>query len=68
MKTNIGTIDRGLRIGVGALLIVLALMGKIGWWGWLGLIPLATGFVRFCPLYPLLGINTCSVKRDGDVE
>jgi conserved domain protein len=66
-QTNIGMLDKGLRIGVGALLIALALFGVIGWWGWLGLIPLATAFVRFCPLYALFGINTCPLKRpDGE--
>ena len=66
-QTNIGTLDKGLRIGVGALVIALALFGVIGWWGWLGLIPLATAFVRFCPLYALFGINTCPLKRpDGE--
>ena len=66
-QTNIGTLDKELRIGVGALLIALALFGVIGWWGWLGLIPLATAFVRFCPLYALFGINTCPLKRpDGE--
>ena len=59
MKTNVGTIDRVLRILVGALLIALTLTGTIGLWGWIGLVPLATGVVRFCPLYPLLGISTC---------
>ena len=66
MKVNVGTVDRVLCIAVGAVLILLAVMGKIGWWGWLGLIPLATGIVRFCPLYPLLGINTCPLKRNDD--
>ena len=66
-QTNIGMLDKGLRIGVGALLIALALFGVIGWWGWLGIIPLATAFVRFCPLYALFGINTCPLKRpDGE--
>ena len=59
MKANVGTIDRVLRILVGALLIALTLTGIIGLWGWIGLVPLATGVVRFCPLYPLLGISTC---------
>ena len=59
MKTNVGTIDRVLRILVGVLLIALTLTGIIGLWGWIGLVPLATGVVRFCPLYPLLGISTC---------
>ncbi|HCF2368865.1 Protein of uncharacterised function (DUF2892) [Ectopseudomonas oleovorans] len=59
MKTNVGTLDRGLRIVVGVVLIALSLFGVIGWWGWLGVLPLATGLFRFCPAYPLLGINTC---------
>ncbi|WP_460136315.1 YgaP family membrane protein [Pseudomonas sp. S1_E04] len=59
MKTNIGTLDRSLRIVVGLLLIVLSLTGVIGLWGWIGLVPLATGIFRFCPLYTLLGIKTC---------
>jgi len=59
MKSNVGGIDRILRIAVGALLVALAAMNVVGWWGWLGLIPLATGFFRFCPAYPLLGISSC---------
>ncbi|SCW35954.1 MULTISPECIES: DUF2892 domain-containing protein [unclassified Pseudomonas] len=59
MKANIGTIDRGARIAVGLVLIILALTGSIGAWGWIGLVPLATGIFRFCPLYSLLGIKTC---------
>lgn len=60
MKANIGTIDRSLRIVVGLLLIGLSLSGVIGLWGWIGLVPLATGAFRFCPVYTLLGIKTCS--------
>ena len=59
MKSNVGGIDRILRIAIGALLVALAAMNVVGWWGWLGLIPLATGFFRFCPAYPLLGISSC---------
>ena len=59
MKANVGTIDRVLRILVGVLLIALTLTGTIGLWGWIGLVPLSTGVLRFCPLYPLLGISTC---------
>ena len=59
MKANVGTIDRVVRILVGVLLIALTLTGIIGLLGWIGLVPLATGVVRFCPLYPLLGISTC---------
>jgi hypothetical protein len=54
MKTNVGGIDKIARIGVGLLLIVLALMGTIGPWGWIGIVPLATGLFNFCPLYSLI--------------
>ena len=60
MKANIGTIDRGLRVVAGLLLIGLSLSGVIGMWGWIGLVPLATGIFRFCPVYTLLGIKTCN--------
>ncbi len=56
MKANVGTIDRVLRILAGVVLIALTLTGTIGLWGWIGLVPLATGVFRFCPLYPLLGM------------
>ena len=62
MKFNVGGIDRLLRIVVGALLIVLAAMGTIGVWGYIGVVLLGTGLVRFCPVYPLLGLNTCPMK------
>ena len=59
MKANIGTLDRSLRIAAGLLLLTLSLSGVIGLWGLVGIVPLATGLFRFCPLYPLLGISTC---------
>ena len=59
MKTNVGSIDRSLRIAVGLILIGLSLSGSIGLWGWIGVVPLATGLFRMCPAYSLLGINTC---------
>jgi len=63
MKSNVGGIDRILRITVGLVLIALAAVGTIGWWGYLGLIPLATGVFRFCPAYPLLGgFSTCKTR------
>lgn len=62
MKSNVGGIDRVLRIAVGIVLIALAATGTVGWWGWLGVVPLLTGLVGFCALYPLLGLNTCPLK------
>ncbi|MFP6860431.1 DUF2892 domain-containing protein [Pseudomonas sp.] len=59
MKANIGTLDRSLRIAASLLLLALSLSGVIGLWGLIGIVPLATGLFRFCPLYPLLGISTC---------
>ena len=63
MSSNVGTVDRALRIIVGLVLIGLAATGTVGWWGWLGAIPLFTGLFRFCPAYGLLGINTCPLKK-----
>ncbi len=59
MQANIGTIDRALRVVAGILLIALSLFGVIGLWGWIGVVPLATGLFRFCPAYRLLGLSTC---------
>lgn len=58
MKTNVGGIDRILRIVLGLVLIGLTLTGTIGVWGWIGVVPLATGFMSFCPLYTMIGMNT----------
>ena len=62
MKTNVGGIDRILRVVLGLVLIGLALTGTIGVWGWIGVVPLATGFMSFCPLYTMIGVNTCPKK------
>lgn len=59
MKCNVGGFDRVLRIVAGLALIALAATGTVGLWGWIGVVPLATGLFRFCPLYPLLGMNSC---------
>ena len=56
---NVGTIDRALRIVVGLALIAPAATGTVGVWGWLGVVPLAAGVLRFCPVYTLLGVRTC---------
>ena len=63
MKTNVGGIDRILRIVAGLVLIALAATGIIGIWGWIGIAPLLTGIFRFCPAYALLGMNTCQTKK-----
>lgn len=63
MKTNVGTLDRVLRIVLGVVLLGLFAMGSIGAWGLIGLVPLATGMLGFCPLYRVLGIHTCARSR-----
>ena len=60
LTRNIGTTDRIARIVLGALLVILALTGTIGAWGWLGLIFLGTAFLKFCPLYKIIGMKTCA--------
>ena len=62
MKVNVGGIDRILRILIGVVLIGLVLTGQIGWWGWLGVIPLATGLIGWCPPYAMLGFSTCKTS------
>ena len=63
MKINVGTLDRALRIVAGVALIVLGALGRVGPWAYVGIIPLATGVMRVCPAYSLLGWNTCSTRR-----
>ena len=63
MQTNTGTLDRGLRIAAGIVLIALAATGTVGVWGWIGVVPLATGLFKACPLYSIFGINTCPMKK-----
>lgn len=64
MQANLHQIDRIIHIVIGIALIVLPLFAVIGWWGYVvGAILLATGLINFCPIYRLLGINTCKYKR-----
>jgi len=63
MKANVGGIDRILRLVLGLVLIGLTLSGTIGVWGWLGLVLVGTAAIGFCPLYPLIGLNTCPMKK-----
>ena len=62
MKPNEGTIDRVLRVVAGLGILSLAFIGPQSPWGYVGLVPLATGLIGFCPLYAMFGINTCPVK------
>ena len=63
MTQNVGGIDRILRIVVGLVLIGLAATGTVGWWGWLGVVLLATGALGWCPPYAIFGCNTCAMKN-----
>ena len=65
MKVNEGGTDRVLRVIVGLGVLSLAFVGPQTPWAYLGAIPLLTGIVGFCPLYALLGINTCGVRKSG---
>jgi len=61
MKKNVGTIDKVIRI---ILAIIIGALGYYyqSWWGLVGIVPLATAFMSFCPFYPIFGINSCSKK------
>jgi len=63
MKANVGGIDRIARIVIGLALIALTLTGTIGVWGWIGIVPIATAALGFCPLYTVLGFNSCPMKK-----
>jgi hypothetical protein len=58
MSCNVGGFDRILRIVVGLILLALAITDIVGVWGYIGLIPLLTGVLKFCPVYKIVGINT----------
>jgi hypothetical protein len=59
MPRNVGDIDKWLRIIAGLLILGLGAFGPVGWWGLLGIVPLATGVMGSCPAYSLMGMNTC---------
>ena len=60
---NEGTVDRVLRVVAGAALVSLVFVGPQTAWGWIGVVPLVTGLLGNCPVYSLLGISTCPIKR-----
>ncbi|SDH24148.1 YgaP family membrane protein [Roseospirillum parvum] len=63
MEKNVGTMDRVIRGIVGVVLIAGAVSGSLGWWAFIGIVPLATAAMSYCPAYKLVGINTC--PKDG---
>lgn len=65
MTSNVGGVDRILRIIAGVVLLGLALTGYIGVWGYIGIVLLLTGLLKFCPLYSLLGIRTCPLEKSA---
>ncbi len=67
MVSNVGSIDRVLRVLVGLLLLSLIVLldGPARWWGLAGLVPLATGLMSYCPVYALLGVRTCAKDATG---
>ncbi|MFN0099727.1 MAG: DUF2892 domain-containing protein [Gemmatimonadaceae bacterium] len=62
IKVNEGSFDRILRVALGLGVLALAFIGPKTPLGYLGIIPIATGLMGWCPLYSLLGINTCGLK------
>ena len=63
MQANIGNMDRIARVVIGGALIGASLFGAIGPWGWIGVIPLVTAAIGFCPAYRLLGFSTCPLAN-----
>ena len=59
MTKNIHNVERAVRIIIGLIIVSLVFIGPQSNWGWLGLIPLATGLTGWCPPYSMLGISTC---------
>ncbi|MDQ5880163.1 MAG: hypothetical protein QG592_1500 [Pseudomonadota bacterium] len=63
MKANVGGFDKIARILAGVVLVGLAATGTVGAWGWIGIVPLATGLMGWCPAYNIFGMNTCPMKK-----
>lgn len=63
MQKNVGTVDRALRAVIGIVLIALVFVGPQTPWGWVGIVPLATALIGFCPAYRLVGLNTCGTRK-----
>ena len=63
MSNNVGSLDRIVRIVAGSVLIALVVVGPQTPWGWVGLVPLVTGVLGWCPAYRLVGLSSCPVSR-----
>ena len=63
MQQNIGSLDRAIRLIVGIALLSLVFVGPQTWWGLVGLAPLVTSLIGWCPPYAVFGLNTCSRRR-----
>jgi len=61
MLQDVGSVDRVIRVAAGVALVGAAALSLIGPWGWVGLVPMATGLFRFCPAYLPFGFSSCSV-------
>jgi len=63
LPVNEHPFERGIRVGLGVLLVALAVTGTVGAWGYIGVLPILTGALGSCPLYTVLGFSTCLVKK-----
>lgn len=68
LATNEHIIDRVIRVVLGITLLSLIFVGPQSWWGLVGLVPLATGLLGSCPLYTLLGVRTCPMKKSSQAQ
>jgi len=66
MPTNVGTLDRVIRVILGIGLIALVFVGPQTPWGWVGLVPLLTALIGYCPAYQIFGLRTCPLSRSSD--
>ena len=64
MEKNLGEIDRGVRAVVGVVLLAMMFTRPHTLWGLVGIVPLSTAVLGYCPLYRIFGLSTCPLKRD----
>ncbi len=63
LKRNVHPVERVIRVGLGLILVALAATGSIGLWGYIGAVPILTGLLGSCPIYTLVGISTCPLRK-----